>query len=141
MHTQCPFICALVHCMSTSCVLRHNYTQPLKHFSTQELCELAVELKMEYCISFFKQEKMVGEEMMLYTKEEFVSTLKTSTGEIFISVTFCTACLIQLLMHLSRSGVTNPKALLAWKRLRPYISSSKSAGAKKYVSPFCIVSF
>ena len=58
-----------------------------------------------------------------------------------ISVTFCTVLLLQLLMHLPRSGVNNAKAVKAWKLLQPYISSSKSAGAKKYVSPFCIVSW
>ena len=141
MHTQCPFICALVHCMSTSCVLRHNYTQPLKHFSTQQLCDLAVKLKMTYCIPFFKQENVDGLEMVEQKKEEFISMLKTTTGGIFISVTFCTILLLQLLMHLPRSGVNNAKAVKAWKLLQPYISSSKSAGAKKYVSPFCIVSW
>ena len=66
-------------------VSRHNHTQNLLNvddLTTQDLCALAKSLDIDYCISFFKQQRVVGEEMSLYTKEEFVSTLKTCTSEI-----------------------------------------------------------
>ena len=119
---------------------RHNYTQPLKYFTTQDLCALAKRLEIDYCVSFFKQQKVDGLEMVLFTEEEFVSMLKTTTGELFISVSSCNAFLLQLLMHLSRADVNNAKALKAWARLQPLLSSSKSAdNANTHVSPFCIV--
>ena len=89
-----PYACLFPVYLSS----RHNYTQTLQHFSTQELCALAQACKINYCVPFFSLEKVDGEEMMLSTKEEFMSRLKTSTGEwdiyqywIFISVTCCTA--------------------------------------------------
>ena len=66
---------------------RHNNaTQPLKDFSTRELCALAARLNIKYCIKYFEKADVDGEEMVLYSKEEFVSMLKTSTGDICLLV-------------------------------------------------------
>ena len=76
-----------VHMRACSLYIYHcdATTQTLKDLSTEDLCELAKHRGIDYCAPFFRQERVVGAEMLLYKKEEFVSMLKTSTGEIFIS--------------------------------------------------------
>ena len=80
----CPFICVFVP------VYLRNYTQTLQDLSSGDLCALAIHLGIDYCAPFFRQQNVDGEEMMFYKKQEFLSRLKTSTGEICISVTYCT---------------------------------------------------
>lgn len=119
-----------------TCIFRHNYTQPLICFSTEELCALAIDLEIEYCTSFFRQQKVNGLEIMLSTKEEFVSRVKTATGGIFTYINLRATFLLQLLMHPSRAGVANAKALKAWTLLQPLLSSSESPdNTNKHVSP------
>ena len=133
------YVCA--HCTRHvgTFVTRHNPTQPLENFSTRELCALATHLKIKYCAEFFEQVGVDGKEMLLFSKEEFVSMLKTSTGNIFELVKFDTALWLKLVMHLSHAGVYNAKALKAWNELQPYLSSSKLTDVKKRVRAFCIV--
>ena len=83
MHILCAYTAPV------QCILRHNYTQPLKRFSTQELCALAIDLEIDYCVPFFMQQKVDGLELVLSTEEEFLSRLTTTTGRaLFISFTF-----------------------------------------------------
>ena len=140
-----------VHMRACSLYIYHcdATTQTLKDLSTEDLCELAKHRGIDYCAPFFRQERVVGAEMLLYKKEEFVSMLKTSTGEIFISGYIRGGfikkkktgyilyfILLKLMMHLFRTDVNNAKALLAWERFQPYFHSES---ATKHVSPRCIL--
>jgi len=78
----------------------------MKRQSTWELCTLAAHLNINYCAEFFKKASVDGEEMVLFSQEEFVSMLKTNTG------------------------VNNAKALKAWNRLQPLLPSKLATATK-----------
>ena len=68
---------------------RHNNsTQSFKSYSTRDLCKLVDRLNINYCAKFFEKEKVDGKEMLHFTKEEFVSMLKTNTGEFGLLVSY-----------------------------------------------------
>ena len=65
-----------------ACITRHNNsTQSLENCSTRDLCTLAAHLDIDYCTDFFEKNRVNGKVLLHFSKEEFVSMLRSTPGD------------------------------------------------------------
>ena len=69
----------------------------------RNLCTLATRLGINYCAEFFEKEKVDGEEMLLFKKEEFMSMLQTNTGDICTKSDYILHCTLIIIAYASVS--------------------------------------
>ena len=96
---------------------------------------LAADLGINYCTKFFEKNGVNGKVLLHFSKEEFVSMLR-STGDKCLHRSSALRCSQIYLCH---AGVYNAQALTAWDELEPFIKKSKLTHANKRVSALCIV--
>ena len=73
-------------------ITRHNNsTQSFKNYSTGDLCTLAERLGIKYCNNFFEKNGVNGKVLLHFSKEEFVSMLRSTPGDKCLHRRFHTA--------------------------------------------------